>query len=308
MSLLNRAFRPEPRILPEAIERALAADAAQIEPDPLFRRRLRSDVVNRYVATREGIATPDRAAHVRRRGTGRIGRACLYASFSLAATAASVLAAAQEALPGEALYELKLRVEQLRFEVVPDHLHGDLLAYALAERIEELDQLAAAGTWDRAMVLVPVIEHELGRLEALIAASSDADEARIERHLVVLSGLLERLPAAAYGAVEDVVSGVNGLGGHTDHSSGGDNANAGSGGRDPNGPTDVDDQGNGGADDDDDQVPPANRTPQLEATPRPEHAPRPEHTPRPGPTTTPASPPGVHDSGDGPTGNEDDLD
>ena len=302
MSLLNRAFRPAPRISSEAIERALAAVAAQVEPDPLFRRRLRSDVVNRYVATREGIATPERAARVRRHGTGWLGRACLYASFSLAATAASVLASAQGALPGEPLYGLKLRVEQLRFEVVPDHLHGDLVAYALAERIEELDQLAVSGTWDRAMALVPVIEDELGRLEALIAASSDADEARIERHLVVLSGLLERLPAAAYSAVEDVVSGVNGLGGNADHSSGGYNANTGSGGRDPNGSAGVGDQGNRGADDGDDKAPPPDRTPRPEATPRPEHTPRPERTAKP------ALPADANESDDVPSGDEDDLD
>ena len=35
---------------------------------------------------------------------GRLGRATLYASFALAATSASVLAASHEALPGDVLY------------------------------------------------------------------------------------------------------------------------------------------------------------------------------------------------------------
>ena len=299
MSSFVRALRPAPRVTAEAIERALAAVAAQVEPDPLFRRRLRSDVVNRYVAASEGIATQEHPAPVGRRETGRLGRACLYASFSLAATAASVLAAAQEALPGEALYEVKLRVEQLRFEVVPDHLHADLVAYALGERIEELDHLAAAGTWDQALALVPAIEHEFGRLEALMAASSDQDEARIERHLVVLSGLLERLPDAARSAVEDVVNGVNGLGGQGDDSSG-RNPNSGAGGSDASGSTPAGGQGPGGAANPDDMPLEPDRTPKPGANPRPEPTPRPERTPRPEPTTKPAP--------DGPSGNEDDLD
>ena len=303
MSFFARALRPAPSVTAEAIERALAAVAAQVEPDPLFRRRLRSDVVNRYVAAREGIATHERPALVRRRETGRLGRACLYASFSLAATAASVLAAAQEALPGEALYSVKLRVEQLRFEVVPDHLHADLVAYALGERIDELDHLVAAGTWDQAMALVPAIEHEFGRLEALVTASSDQDEARIERHLVVLSGLLDRLPDAARSAVEDVVNGVNGLGGQGgqgDDSSSRPNPNAGAGGSDANGSTPAGGQGPGGAANPDDTPLEPDRTPKPEANPRPEPTPRPERTARPEPTAKPAP--------DGPSGNEDDLD
>lgn len=307
MSLFDRALRPAPRVSAEAIERALAAVAAQVEPDPLFRRRLRSDVVNRYVAAREGIATPDRPALARRRETGRLGRACLYASFSLAATAASVLAAAQEALPGEALYGVKLRVEQLRFEVVPDHLHADLVAYALGERIDELDHLVAAGTWDQAMALVPAIEHEFGRLEALVTASSDQDEARIERHLVVLSGLLDRLPDAARSAVEDVVNGVNGMGGgQRDDSSSWRNPNAGAGGSNANGSTPAGGQDPGGAAPGDDVSLEPDRTPKLEATPSPEPTVRPERTPRAEPTTRPT--PTTKPALDIPSGNEDDLD
>ena len=288
MSFLNRALSPAPRVSAEAIERALAAVAARVEPDPLFRRRLRSEVVNRYVAAREGIATPERPAPVRRSRTGRLGRACLYASFGLATTAASVLAAAQDALPGEALYGVKLRVEQLRFDVVPDHLHADLVAYALGERIEELDQLVAAGTWDEAIGLVPAIEHAFGRLEALVTASSDEDEARIERHLVVLSGLLDRLPDAARSAVQGVVDGVNGLGSENDDTSGGQNLNTGAGGSGANGSTPAGGQGPGGTTNIDDEAPAPDRTPRPEATPRQEPTPRPERTPRPEPTIKPA--------------------
>lgn len=287
MSFFNRALSRAPAVSAEAIERALAAVAAQVEPDPLFRRRLRSEVVNQYVAVREGIATPEHAGPVGRTRTGRLGRACLYASFSLAATAASVLAAAQEALPGDALYGVKLRVEQLRFDVMPDHLHADLVADALGERIEEMDRLIAAGHLDEATGLVPAIEHEFARLEVLVAASADQDEARIERHLVVLSGLLGRLPDAVRSAVQDVVNGVNGMGVQNE-SNGGSNSNAGGRGSGANGSTPGSGPGPSGTTNLDDEAPTPERTPRPEATPRPEPTQRPERTPRPEPTNKPA--------------------
>ncbi len=55
MSLFNRALRPPPIASDDAIERYLVALRSQVQPDPLFRRRLRSDVVNRFVAAREGM-------------------------------------------------------------------------------------------------------------------------------------------------------------------------------------------------------------------------------------------------------------
>ena len=304
MSLFNRALSPAPGISAEAIERALGTVAAQVEPDPLFRSRLRSEVVNRYVAAREGLTAPERPGPVRLSRTGRLGRACLYASFGLAATAASVLAAAQEALPGEALYGMKLRVEQLRFDVVPDHLHTDLVAYALGERIEEMDHLVAAGALDEANGLVPTIEHEFARLEALVAASSDQDEARIERHLVVLSGLLERLPDTARSAVQDVVDGVNGLGRQGDQPRGAQNSNG--GGSDRNVPTPAGGQGPGGTTNLEDEAPAPDRTPRPEATPRPEPTQRPERTPRPEPTAKAEPTPKAVQGG--PNGTQDDLD
>ena len=306
MSFFDRALSPAPRVSAEAIERALVAVAAQIEPDPLFRRRLRSEVVNRYVAAREGLAAPEHAAPVRPSRTGRLGRACLYASFGLAATAASVLAAAQEALPGEALYGVKLRVEELRFDVTPDHLHADLIAYALGERIEEMVRLAAAGALDEARGLVPAIEHEFSRLEALMTASSDQDEARIERHLVVLSGLLERLPDTARSAVRDVVNGVNGLGSQGDQPRGADDSNGGAGASDGDGSTPAGGQSTGETTNLDDEAATPDRTPRPEATPRPEPTPRPERMPRPEPT--PKAEPTTKAVQGGPNGNQDDLD
>ena len=81
-------------------------------------------------------------------------------------------------------------------DVVPDHLHAELAAYALGERIEEMGRLADGGRLDAG-------NRDGARHRARIRAcrrprsgSGDAARAaRIERHLLVLEGLLEQLPA-----------------------------------------------------------------------------------------------------------------
>ena len=78
---------------------------------------------------------------------GQLGRACLYASCVFALSAASVLAASQEALPGEFLYPLKQRIEQVRIDLVTSHLHPELAAYALGEMIEEMGNLPMPAAW-----------------------------------------------------------------------------------------------------------------------------------------------------------------
>jgi len=285
MSLFNRALRPPPTLSDEAIERYLAALNRRIEPDPLFRRRLRTDVVNRFVAAREGIAPPA-GMSVARREMGRVGRACLYASFTLGVTAASVMAASQEALPGDPLYPLKQRIEQLRMEVVPSHLRAELAAYALGERIEEMGRLADAGRWEVAIAMAPAIDLEYERLAALGATIDAAAAARVERHLLALEGLIQSLPPIARAAVEDALDGGAGIG------------------ADPDRPTNIDVDGAGGA-----SSGPANGgglassspepsataepTATPEATPKPEPTARPERSPKPSrePVPSPEPPP-----------------
>ena len=204
MSLFTRSVRPPAEASLEHVERYLAKLHAEIEPDPLYRRRLRSDVLNQFVAAREGIEGPGRPGLAQRR-MGRVGRACLYASFSLGVSAASVLAGAQEALPGDALYGLKQRVEQLRIDVAPEHLHAELAVYVLGERIEEMTRLADSGRLEHALGMAPAIDREFRRLVALRGSVDGARAARIEHHLLVLEGLLERLPSSARAAVQHAI-------------------------------------------------------------------------------------------------------
>ena len=287
MSLFNRTLGPPPTLSDDAFERYLAGLSTKIELDPLFKRRLRSDAINRFVAAREGLDTPARAGNAGRR-MGRVGRACLYASLTLGVSAASVLAASQEALPGDALYGLKQRVEQLRMDIVPEQVKAELAAYALGERIEEMSRLAESGRLELAIAMGPSIEREFRHVAALGRADDPARAARIARHLLVLEGLLAQLPANARAAIQDVIDGTSGGQGSdgvpNSGNAGGVNANGGGGaaGAGSNaGPGPVSEPA---------PLERPDRTPRPEPTAKPEPTERPDRTPKPAQTES-AEPP-----------------
>ena len=251
------------------VESALAAMFTVVEPDPLFVRRLRSAAVNRYVAVREGMDLP--AETPRERGAmGTVGRACLYTSFILGVSAASVLAASREALPGEALYALKTRVEQVRLEVVPEHLHDELYADALGERIAEMSRLSELGQVEEALAMVAVIEDAYVQLSAALSAEEGGNGRA--HNLMALEGLIEGLPDGARAAIEDVIDRA--------YDRGVLEADGLDGGRAQ--PEHAGEPG-AGADGNPHTVPPG----QADASPRPDRSPRPEPTEAPEATTKP---------------------
>lgn len=201
--ILARGFQPptDP-IIAARVERHLR----RIQPDPLFRRRLRGQVLNRYVANREGMIEPARPAS-RRRETGALGRGVLFASLLTALGVSAVGAAAQESLPGDALYSVKLQLEELRMRVAPPGLRDDLAAVALDERLEEVEQLAAVGRWQ----LVDEAAASAARAEEQLAAVSNgatpdagaADrEQAIHGHAQRLEELIATAPASARDGLE----------------------------------------------------------------------------------------------------------
>ena len=198
MSLFQRPLRSRAILSDQAVERYLEAIRAELSVDPLFRRRLRGTVVNRFVAEREG-----RIAARPRRRMGGLGRAVLYSSFVLSISVTSAMAASQAAVPGEAFYPLKIQVERLRLQVLPEHFHDDLAAHALGERIHELGVLAERGDWARVASHAAAVEGEYGHFLDTLDADGSSD-----RYLVVLNALLDRVPDRAQLAIEDVVDGV----------------------------------------------------------------------------------------------------
>lgn len=194
MSLLGRTSRDPPGSAHPAVEQWLRDAGTRLEPDPLFRRRLRSDVMNGWVAAREGLAHPPRRRTASRR-MGRLGRACLYASVALCATVAGVMAAATQALPGDPLYAVKLRIEDLRVEVLPAQFQDEVAVNALGERIQEMERLAASGSAASALALAPVIERQYADVQRLLADHSNARSDLLGHRLAVVARLVESLPA-----------------------------------------------------------------------------------------------------------------
>ena len=193
MTLLDRILArglelPSDPVIAARIERHLR----RIQPDPLFRRRLRSVVVNRYVATREGLVLPGSDDPMMRRRMGALGRGVLVASVLTAIGVTSVGAASQGSLPGDALYGVKLELEQIRMQVAPPSLRDDLAAMALDERLDEVEQLAVAGRWD---LVDAAADRALQAEAALMALAPSAGGA--ERHVQRLTALMATAPASA---------------------------------------------------------------------------------------------------------------
>jgi hypothetical protein len=202
MSLFQRPIRPPAIWSDQAVERYVAALGEDISLDPLFRRRLRGSVVNRFVAEREQARRPGARPAGKRMGT--LGRSVLYASVVLATSVTGTMAASQGAVPGDALYPLKRQIESLRLEALPAHFQDDLAAHALGERIEELARLAERGDWARVAAHAAVVAHG----SDVFLARMDLETASADRYLVVLNGLLDRLPARAQLAIAAVVRDV----------------------------------------------------------------------------------------------------
>jgi hypothetical protein len=207
MSLFRGTLRPEPIASDEAIRRYIDVIRARIEPDPLFRRRLRGTMLNQFVAMREGMIVPARSP---RAAMGRIGRSCLYASVTLAMSVGVTMAASQAALPGDPLYGLKLRIEALRMIAVPAEFHDELAVYALSERIHELEQVADAGEWAKVEALAGPIQHDYVAL-ARAGVNPGSTASALSARLTVLDTLLDRLPPRAQKAIAHAMEGAPGL-------------------------------------------------------------------------------------------------
>ncbi len=145
MGLLDRILGSPPRQLgvDDTMLLRLERGLRRVQPDPLFQRRLRGHVVNRYVAAREGLLREPRP----KRQMGKLGRAVLCATLALTLGVSAAGAAAQDSIPGDLLYAVKLQLEEVRMRIAPAAARGELAEIALAERVDELQRLAAAGAW-----------------------------------------------------------------------------------------------------------------------------------------------------------------
>jgi len=192
--LLDRVRGRERVSSDDPLARRLVEASHRLQPDPLFERRLRGEILNRHVAVREGTPTAPRA---RRREVGVLGRAVLYASFALAVGTTAVGAAAQGAVPGDTLYPVKLRIEELRIQLAPAGLRPQLVAARLDERLAELEILAQRGAWSEVPVAARTVDDTALQLEAFGLGAATPGQEAVGRHAQVLAALVEEAPAAA---------------------------------------------------------------------------------------------------------------
>jgi hypothetical protein len=217
--------------------RLVVRASARLRPDPKFRKQLRTSVLNRYVAVREGHVAPA----PRRSEMGRLGRAVLYATFALVVGVSSAGAASSSSLPGDALYTMKLRLEAVRMQIAPPVARPMLAELALNTRLSELEQLAAAGRWDKIPGAAAAVGEAEKALEALGGPSAD-EVANLARHTDVLTQLLAGAPeearaglglaiTASASHLPDAAPGENGQGGQSGASGGGGQGGSATGGQ-----------------------------------------------------------------------------
>lgn len=201
MALVDRILRRPPLVPPdEPIARMLERLAHDLEPDPLYRRRLRGEALNRFVAAREGISMERPRSRAGRMTP--IGRAVLVASVVLATGAASVSAVSQVAMPGDALYGVKLRIEQLRIDVAPADFKDELVVASLDARLTEIQVLSERGDWAAAATAADAAVQIATALEAMVPHTSPATEMALNHHLAVLERVVADAPAAAVEALQ----------------------------------------------------------------------------------------------------------
>jgi hypothetical protein len=191
--------------LDEAFAESLERSLGRLEPDGLYRSRLRGAVLNHYVAMREGLVQAPRRPRV----MGALGRAVLFASLAVTLAASATGAAAAESLPGDPLYPVKLQFEEIRLQIAPHALRADLMAMALDERLDELEALAWAGRWSQVAVVAQAVAQAEERLAGARGAPGQAAVDELSKHAAVLEALVDTAPAAAQGVIHRAIQAAN---------------------------------------------------------------------------------------------------
>lgn len=258
----------------DPVARMVARTSGRLRPEPAYRRRLRSRVMNQYVATREGLMPV-----VARRRMTPIGRAVLYASVALACSVTAVGAASQEALPGDPLYAVKRQIEDVRIQIAPAWVRPSLAAMALDERLGEVEELANAGRWSLVAATVADVQAAEATLAAIGGPIAPDLIARLEHHGEVLAAIAASAPAAAEdGLARAMAASTRAL--EVTATRGGSGSGAGPATGSGNG------GGAGGKSG-------ASATPQPTKPPKPTASPKATPSPSPAPASNPpASPPG----------------
>lgn len=139
---------------------------------------------------------PARGLTQRQSGAGHLLRAGLSVALAMALAFVAVLGASASALPGEALFAIKVGVEDFRLALASDEVgRSELLAGLIEVRLEELDRLASARNESGLIVSAGRLERQLILAEA--GAQTPALELAIAHSQLALQALKTDLPDAA---------------------------------------------------------------------------------------------------------------
>lgn len=226
MTLLDRMLGRRSGTVPpdDPVARMVARTTGRLRPTRGYRRRLRGQVLNRYVAVREGLADPPR----RRREMGVIGRSVLYASVALAVGVTAVGAASGSALPGDPLYPVKRQIEAIRIEIAPAWARPRLIAASLNERLTEVEALARDGRWNQINQAVAQVQAAEQALRGA-GSGSPTELSTLDVHEQVLTALLANAPDAARPGLERALAVSTSAAAHLSDGSHANGANRGNG-------------------------------------------------------------------------------
>ncbi len=183
-----------------------------LAPSADFRNALRAELIE-SIAPEATLVERTRAVWLARtsnlRSSARVAVATMTASSMLGT--AGMAMAAQEAIPGDALYGLKTLTEQTRLMLATDELAEARLQLAFAaERLEELERGAATMTSDQIVALLQRMDQASkagadAMLDGAAAGSVTLDELRAFTDLqrTGLTQLFNDLPVLAKPVAED---------------------------------------------------------------------------------------------------------
>lgn len=182
-------------------------------PDPRFRAAARARIIEQVTA-RERVSLLD---GLRGFWHGVLGSlrarpvfaAALIAVLVFSLTGAGSVFAAQEAVPGELLYPLKLQVEDFRLAVAPDEVDEALYREFAAARVDEVAALIRQGRYDRVTPAVERLDDLLNHAAAALERAPEAGRAEtiagLADSLAAVNALLDQVPEAARPGLENAL-------------------------------------------------------------------------------------------------------
>ncbi|HEY58726.1 MAG TPA: hypothetical protein G4O04_09380 [Anaerolineae bacterium] len=209
----------EPEVRQEVaplLQVALTLQAApEVQPRPAFRRQARRRLLRRirppwFVTFWRDLRLYGRSSTLKtQRRFAMTWIVVLVAMVTALLGGGGAVYASESALPGEALYPVKMAVEEVQLALAGPEQDVNLLAQFTQRRLEEVQALAAQGRHDEIPVVMARYQEQVQAMIQEMAQMGQPDpevvgqsQAMLAQHLQVLQGLAEQVPSEARPALE----------------------------------------------------------------------------------------------------------